>query len=171
MIMVQPLMPKSTAIWLVEHTSLTFEQIADFCGLHILEVKAIADGETDNMIGFDPIASSQLTPEEIARCEADPGQKLQISPAVDVGKMIKNHRAKYTPVLKRRDKPSAILWLVRYYPALSDSQICNFLCSTRSTVQSIRNKTHWNIQNIEPQSPVSLGFCTPDELDHLISNL
>jgi hypothetical protein len=163
-------MPKSTAIWLVEHTSLTFEQIADFCGLHILEIKAIADGETDNMIGFDPIASSQLTADEIARCENDPGQKLQISPAVDVGKMIKNQRAKYTPVVKRKDKPSAILWLIRYYPNLPDSHICNFLSSTRSTVQSIRNKTHWNIRNIEPQSPVTLGFCTSDELEQLISN-
>jgi hypothetical protein len=163
-------MPKSTAIWLVEHTSLTFDQIAEFCGLHILEVSAIADGEADNMTGFDPIASSQLTPEEIARCEGAPEERLQMKPAIDIATIIKKNRGKYTPMRKRKDKPSAILWLIRYYPTLPDSQICHFLGATRPTVQSIRSKTHWNMQNIEPHSPVALGFCSAEELELLINS-
>jgi hypothetical protein len=161
-------MPKATAIWLIDNTSLTFEQIADFCGLHILEIEAMADGEADNMTGFDPIASSQLTHEEITRCEKNSAARLQIRPALDIDNMIKSNKAKYTPVLKRKDKPSAILWLIRYYPNLSDAQICNFIGTTRNTVQSIRNRSHWNINNIEPRNPVSLGFCQPYELDKLI---
>lgn len=166
--MTQPLMPKATAIWLVENTSLTFEQIADFCQLHILEVEAIADGETNNMAGFDPIASSQLTLEEIRRCEAAPIEKLRIRPVIDVETLIKTNRAKYTPLAKRKDKPNAVLWLLKYYPQLSDMQICKLLGTTRSTVQAIRNKTHWNYLNMEPHSPVSLGFCSQEDFDLLV---
>lgn len=168
--MTQPLMPKATAIWLIENTSLTFDQIASFCELHILEIEAIADGEADNMTGFDPIASSQLTKEEIKRCEDNPQARLQIRPAIDVDKLIKTNRAKYTPVFKRKDKPSAILWLTKYYPSLSDIKISKFLGTTRTTVQAIRNKTHPNFPNIEPHSPVSLGFCTQNELDKIVNS-
>jgi hypothetical protein len=163
----QPLMPKATAIWLIENTCLSFEQIADFCGLHILEVNAIADGESDNMVGFDPIASSQLTHEEIKRCENDHSARLHIRPAIDIDNLIKINKAKYTPVLKRKDKPNAILWILKYYPNILDSQICKLLGTTRLTIQSIRDKTHWNYLNIQPHSPVSLGFCTQNELDQL----
>ncbi|MDR1597687.1 MAG: DUF1013 domain-containing protein [Holosporales bacterium] len=168
--MTQPLMPKATAIWLIDNTSLTFDQIADFCNLHILEVEAIADGEADHMTGFDPIASSQLSQDEIVRCEADPSARLVMLPAIDIERVIKTNKAKYTPVVKRKDKPSAILWLIRYYPNLSDFQICKFIGTTRATVQGIRNKTHWNFKNIEPHSPVALGFCQANELEQLIKS-
>jgi hypothetical protein len=163
----QPLMPRATAIWLIENTCLSFEQIADFCGLHILEINAIADDETNNMVGFDPIASSQLTNEEIKRCENDRNARLRIRPAINIDDVIKTNKAKYTPVLKRRDKPNAILWILKYCQSLSDSQICKLLGTTRLTIQSIRDKTHWNYSNIQPHSPVSLGFCTQHELDQL----
>lgn len=161
-------MPKATAIWLIDNTSLTFEQIAEFCQLHILEVESIADGEGNNMAGFDPIASSQLDADEIKRCETDPTARLRIRPAVDVETLIKTNKAKYTPVAKRKDKPSAILWLLRYYPHLSDLQICNFLGTTRSTVQAVRTKTHPNYANLDPHSPVAFGFCRQEELDQLV---
>lgn len=165
--MSQPLMPKATAIWLVENTALTFEQIADFCGLHILEVEAIANNY-GSMRGFDPIASSQLTHEEIKRCEEDPNAKLKIRKAVDIDQLISTNKSKYTPLARRKDKPSAILWLTKYYPELGDSQICKFLGTTKATVQSIRDKSYWNYLNLEPKSPVSLGFCTKTELEDLV---
>lgn len=165
----QPLMPRATAIWLIENTCLSFEQIADFCGLHLLEVNAIADGESYNMVGFDPIASSQLTQEEIKRCENDQNARLRIRPAIDIDNVIKINKAKYTPVLKRKDKPNAILWILKYYANVTDSQICTLLGTTRATIQSIRDKTHWNYPNIKPYSPVSLGFCTQNELEKLVN--
>ncbi|GHS94482.1 hypothetical protein AGMMS49949_08360 [Alphaproteobacteria bacterium] len=166
--MTQPLMPKATAIWLIENTKLTFEQIAAFCELHILEIESIANEEGIQMVGFDPIASSQLTFEEIRRCEADTTAQLRLSPTLDVDRMINTNRSKYTPVVKRKDKPSAILWLVKYHPELSDAQIGKFLGTTRLTVQSLRLKTHWNYANIEAHSPVALGLCTQGELDALL---
>lgn len=168
--MAQPLMPKATAIWLVENTSLTFQQIADFCNLHILEIEAIADGEADNMVGFDPIASAQLTQDEIRRCEANPDARLQIRPAVDVDQLIQTNRAKYTPLNKRKDKPDAILWLVKYYGTLSNQQISRFLGTTVKTVQAIRDKTHPRYLEMTPHSPVALGFCTQGELDKLLNS-
>lgn len=166
--MTQPLMPKATAIWLVENTCLTFEQIAAFCNLHLLEIEAIADDDTGGMLGFDPIASSQLTLDEIGRCEANPSAKLRMKPAVDVEQLINTHKARYTPLARRKNKPSAILWLIKYYPGLTDMQICKFLGTTRATVQAIRNKSYWNYANLEPHSPVSLGFCIKTELDSIL---
>jgi hypothetical protein len=167
--MAQPLMPKATAIWLVENTKLTFEQIAQFCGLHILEMEFLANGELQEMVGFDPISSSQLTLEEIRRCENDATAQLQLTPALDVDGMIRVHQAKYTPLAKRKGKPSAILWLLKYYPHLVDQQICRFLGTTRPTVQSIRKKTYRNFSAIEPHSPVVLGLCSQAELDDFLS--
>lgn len=163
-------MPKATAIWLIENTSLTFKQIADFCCLHILEVETIADGEANNMVGFDPIASSQLTLEEIRRCEADVNAELVIRPAIDVERLIKTNKAKYTPVSKRKDKPSAVLWFLKYYPTISDAKICKFLGTTKQTIQSLKDKSHWNYNNIEPHSPVSLGFCSQAELETMVAD-
>ncbi|MDR3285267.1 MAG: DUF1013 domain-containing protein [Holosporales bacterium] len=164
--MTKPLMPKATAIWLVENTCLTFEQIAKFCGLHTLEVETIANEEF-SMNGFDPVASSQLTLEEIKRCEEDPSTTLTMKPIGEVENLTKTKKSKYTPLARRKDKPNAILWIIKYYPNLSDSKICSLLGTTRLTVQSIRNKIYWNYKNLEPHSPIILGFCTKDELDCL----
>lgn len=167
--MAQPLMPKATAIWLVENTGLTFQQIADFCELHILEIEAIADGEAENMVGFDPIASGQLTQDEIRRCEADPQAHLRMCQVIDVDQLIRSTKARYTPWAKRKDKPDAILWLLRYHGTLSNQQISAFLGTTTKTVQAIRDKTHPRYGELTPHSPVSLGFCTQAELDKLIN--
>jgi hypothetical protein len=167
--MQQPLMPKATAVWLVENTGLTFEQIAEFCGLHVLEIESIADGESCNIVGLDPISSSQLTKEEIKRCEDDQNARLQMMVVKNVDDIIKKNKIKYTPIARRKDRPSAILWLVKYYPHISDARICEFLSSTRATVGSIRSKTYRNMQNIEPHSPAALGFCSQRELDDFIN--
>lgn len=164
-----PLMPKATAIWLIDNTSLTFEQIAEFCGLHILEVESLADQEEDCMSGFDPIASSQLTQDEIRRCEKDPSARLQILPAVDINELIPTKRSKYTPVAKRKEKPNAILWMTKYYPDLTDAQIGKFLGTTVMTVRAIRNKTHRQSPGLEPHSPVALGFCSQAEFDRFLA--
>ncbi|MBI1953997.1 MAG: DUF1013 domain-containing protein [Proteobacteria bacterium] len=167
--MVQPLMPKATAVWLIENTSLTFEQIAEFCGLHILEIQAIADGESSkNMIGMDPIASGQLMHSEIERCEKDPSAHLHLNTPITADSILGKRRSKYTPVSKRQDRPDAIAWLLKYYPELSDTQICQLLGTTKSMIQSIRTKTHWNTANIKPRNPVQIGFCTQQELDNAI---
>ncbi len=163
-----PLMPKATAIWLVDNTSLTFSQIADFCGLHILEVESIANGDLDNqMVGFDPIISSQLTQEEISRCEADKNARLQLkpSPYIEDTKVLR----KYTPKAKRHDKPDAIAWMLKYYPEIHENDVCNLLGTTRATLNSIRNKTHRSSATLKPRSPVVLGLCSEAELDFVIA--
>lgn len=166
-----PLMPKATAIWLVDNTTLTFEQIAEFCGLHLLEVEAIANGDMDSrMAGFDPIASSQLTVEEIRRCEKDKNARL-ILKTNPYFVAEKRQQAKYTPRLKRQDKPDAIAWLVKYYPALPDTDICKLIGTTKATIHSIRNKTHKNFSMLTPRSPVVLGLCSEPELDFIIAKL
>lgn len=163
----RPLMPKATAVWLVENTSLTFEQIADFCGLHVLEVKGIADGDVAQGIrGSDPISSGQLTREEIARGQADPSYRLKLARSKVVLPEIKGKRApKYTPVSRRQDRPNAILWLLRHHPELKDAQIMRLVGTTKSTIQSIRDRTHWNSANLTPQDPVALGLCSQIDLD------
>ena len=166
--MATPLMPKATAVWLVENSSLTFEQIADFCGLHLLEVKGIADGDVaKGLIGIDPIVSGQLAPEELARCQKDPSSKLSLSDsAIKLIQAQKQKKtAKYTPVARRQDKPNAIAWLIKNCPELSDFQIVKLIGSTKTTIQSIRDKSHWNISNIKPKDPVLLGVCTQTELN------
>ena len=158
--MALPLMQKATAVWLVENTSLTFDQISKFCGLHELEVSGIADGEVAQGIrGMDPISTNQLTREEIDRCENDPSSnlKLMVNPAAIDEK--KRRGPKYTPLSKRQDKPSAILWLVKFHPDLSDGQISKLVGTTKNTIQSIRQRSHWNINNIQAIDPVALGLC------------
>lgn len=164
--MVQPLMPKATAVWLVDNTTLTFDQIAEFCGLHPLEVKGIADDEVAVGIkGQDPVASGQLTDEEIKRCEASPIARLRIADARGRRPERRSSGPRYTPVSKRQDRPNAIAWLVRYHPELSDAQVSKLVGTTKPTIQSVRDRTHWNISNITPQDPVTLGLCSQIELD------
>ena len=161
-----PLMPKATAVWLVDNTSLTFEQIANFCVLHPLEVKAIADGDAAQGIkGADPVLSGQVTREEIEKAEADPTYRLKVQePKVRVPE-IRRRGPRYTPVSKRQDRPNAILWLVRNHPELKDSQIMRLVGTTKPTIQAIRDRTHWNSPTLTPTDPVTLGLCTQLELD------
>jgi hypothetical protein len=162
----QLLMPKATAVWLVDNTALSFDQIAQFCKLHPLEVKAIADGESAQGIkGLDPIQTGQLSREEIAAGEADPNHKLKLSePKVRVPET-KRRGPRYTPVSKRQDRPNAILWLVRNHPELKDAQISRLVGTTKSTIEQIRNRTHWNSANLAPMDPVTLGLCSQIDLD------
>ena len=163
------LMPKATAVWLVENTALTFEQIASFCNLHPLEVQGIADGEVaTGIVGQDPTATKQLTFEEIRRCENDPNASLQISFAAKQRIAAQKKQSKggrYTPVARRQDKPDAIAWLLKHCPDLSDAQLCKLIGTTKSTITAIREKTHWNWSNITPRDPVLLALCTQTELD------
>jgi hypothetical protein len=160
-----PLMPKATAVWLVDNTTLTFRQIADFVGMHELEIAGVADGEVAVGIkGFDPIANNQLTAEDIQRCEADPVARLKLLKR-EMAPPQKRRGPRYTPVSKRQDRPSAIAWLVRYHPEMEDSQIGKLVGTTKPTIQSIRNRTHWNISSIQPVDPVALGLCKQLDLD------
>ena len=160
------LMPKATAVWLVDNTALSFEQIAQFCGLHHLEVKAIADGDAAQGIkGMDPIMTGQLSREEIARAEKDPTQRLKISdPKVRVPES-KRKAPRYTPLSKRQDRPNAILWLLRNHPELKDAQISRLVGTTKSTIDQIRDRKHWNASNLVPMDPVTLGLCSQIDLD------
>jgi len=161
-----PLMPKATAVWLVDNTSLTFDQIAGFCRLHPLEVKAIADGDSAQGIkGVDPVLSGQLTREEIERAEKNPNHQMKMQmPRVRVPET-KRRGPRYTPVSKRQDRPNAILWLVRNHPELKDAQVIRLVGTTKPTIQAIRERTHWNSANLTPTDPVTLGLCTQLELD------
>lgn len=164
--MPQPLMPKATAVWLVENTTLTFKQIADYCGLHELEIQAIADGEVaPGMHGIDPTASGQVTQAEIERCQGDPNAKLAFAKTDIPLPKARTRGARYTPVAKRNDKPDAIEWLTKNYPELQDAQIGRILGTTKPTIKAVRERTHWNSQNIRPRSPVELGLCSLNELD------
>ncbi|HUC61476.1 MAG TPA: cell cycle transcriptional regulator TrcR [Alphaproteobacteria bacterium] len=164
------LMPKATAVWLVENTTLTFTQIAAFCGLHELEVQAIADGEVaGGMQGLDPVASGQLEKAEIGKGEADPDYRLKIAvPSIPLPEA-RTKGARYTPVAKRSDRPDAIAWLLKNHPELSDAQISKLVGTTKSTIQAVRDRTHWNTPNIKPQSPVLLGLCTHDDLEKAVN--
>jgi hypothetical protein len=163
----KPLMPKATAAWLVENTSLTFEQIADFCQMHLLEVKGIADGDVAAGIkGMDPISSGQLTREEIQRAEKDPRGRLRLADAKFEMPVVKPKRGpRYTPVSRRHDRPNAVLWLLRNHPELKDSQIMRLVGTTKPTILQIRDRTHWNATNLQPQDPVTLGLCSQIDLD------
>ena len=162
-----PLMPKATAVWLVDNTSLSFDQIAQLCNLHPLEVKAIADGNSAQGIkGLDPVSTGQLTREEIAAAEADPAHKLHLAePKVRMPEIKPKKGPRYTPVSRRQDRPNAILWLVRNHPELKDSQIMRLVGTTKSTIQAIRERTHWNSANLSPLDPVTLGLCSQIDLD------
>ena len=165
--MPQPLMPKATAVWLLDNTVLTFDQIADFCNLHLLEVKGIADGDVAKGIrGADPIAAGQLTRAEIENWQEDPNKKLQgIEKKEDLPKAERRVGKKYTPLSKRQDRPDAIFWLVRNHPELLDAQISRLIGTTKNTIQSIRDRTHWNSAYLNPVDPVSNGLCTQIDLD------
>ncbi len=162
-----PLMPKATAVWLVDNTSLTFEQIAEFCGLHVLEVKGIADGDVAHGIkGMDPISSGQLSREEIANAELNPSHRLKLSePKVEVPEVKTKRGPRYTPVSRRQDRPNAILWLLKNHPELKDSQIMRLVGTTKPTIIAIRERQHWNSPNLQAQDPVTLGLCSQIDLD------
>jgi hypothetical protein len=166
-----PLMPKATAVWLVDNTSLTFGQIAEFCKLHELEVKAIADGEAAQGIrGLDPVTMGQLTREELARVEGNPDARLRLSePKVKLPEPKRRQGARYTPLSRRHDRPNAILWLLRNHGELKDSQIMRLVGTTKTTIESIRDRTHWNIANLVPSDPVTLGLCSQIDLDFEVS--
>ncbi len=164
--MAKPIMAKATAVWLVDNTTLTFKQVADFCELHELEVQGIADGDVAAGVkGFDPVTNNQLTQDEIDKAEADPLYKLKLKfNAAAVGEE-KRRGPRYTPLSKRQDRPASILWLVKFHPELSDGQISKLVGTTKPTIQAIRERTHWNISNIQPIDPVALGLCKQSELD------
>jgi hypothetical protein len=166
-----PLMPKATAVWLVENTALTFDQIADFCNLHPLEVRAIADGDSAQGIkGLDPIQTGQLTREDIEQAEKDPNARLKLADRkVRVPEQKTKRGPRYTPVSRRQDRPNAILWLIRNHPELKDSQIMRLVGTTKSTIQGIRDRTHWNTANLQPLDPVTLGLCSQIDLDFEVS--
>lgn len=167
-----PLMPKATAVWLIENTTLTFDQIAEFCEMHPLEVKGIADGEVAiGILGENPISNEQLSKEEIKRCEANPKAKLQLSAQAQEHIKITNKKRKtahYTPIAKRQDKPDAIAWFVRYYPLVSDQLIVKLVGTTKTTINAVKARTHWNTNNIKPRDPVLLGLCSQTELDKVL---
>lgn len=168
--MAQPLMPKATAVWLVENTTLTFEQVAAFCGLHELEVQAIADGEVAvGMVGLDPVVNGQLTRKEIARCEANPDLRLQMVVADLPQPVARSKGPRYTPITKRGDKPDGIAWLLKFHPELSEAALCRLIGTTKPTIAAVRDKTHWNATNIKPRSPVLLGLCSARELEEALA--
>ena len=163
-----PLMPHATASWLVDNTALSFEQIAEFCGLHILEVQAMADDlASSKYTGRDPVHSGELTHEEIEKGQADPNYRLKMQRApVDVSR---TKGPRYTPVSKRQDKPDGIAWIIRNHPEISDAQIGKLIGTTRNTINAIRERSHWNIANIQPKDPVTLGLCSQRELDAAVA--
>jgi len=162
----KPLMSKATAVWLVDNTTLTFRQVAEFCGLHELEVQGIADGDVATGVkGFDPVANNQLDAIEIERGEKDPLYKLKLKFNPSAVGEEKRRGPRYTPLSKRQDRPAAILWLVKFHPELSDGAIGKLVGTTKPTIQAIRSRSHWNINNIQPIDPVALGLCRQSELD------
>ena len=169
--MVAPLMPKATAVWLVENTALSFDQVADFCKLHPLEVKAIADGDSAQGIkGLDPVLTGQLSREEIEKAVADPARRLKLlDPKVRLPEAKKKKGPRYTPVSRRQDRPNAILWLVRNHPELKDAQIMRLVGTTKSTIESVRSRTHWNAATLQPLDPVTLGLTSQIDLDREVS--
>ena len=167
--MTAPLMPKATAVWLVENTTLTFKQIADFCELHELEIQAIADGDIAyNIRGVSPISNGQLSREEIARCEKDETAELQLLVNPEMEKLVLRG-VRYVSQSKRNDRPCAIAWIVKHHPEISDAQIVKLLRTTKTTITAIRERTHKNIQNIHPQNPVTLGLCSEADLEKALA--
>ncbi|MBV7396001.1 DUF1013 domain-containing protein [Mameliella sediminis] len=162
--------PKATAVWLVDNTTMTFKQIADFTGFHELEIQGIADGDVATGVkGFDPVANNQLEQSEIDKAEKNPLHKLKLKHNPAARDEEKRRGPRYTPLSKRQDRPNAILWLVKFHPELADSQIAKLVGTTKPTIQSIRERTHWNIQNMQPIDPVALGLCKQSELDAAVA--
>ena len=167
-----PLMRKATAVWLVENTSLTFSQIARFCGLHELEVQGIADGDVaSGIIGQNPIMSTQLTDEEIKRCEADPEKSLILNKSASSQVKTIEKRSKYTPIARRQDKPDGIFYLLKYYPEITNVQIKKLIGTTDNMIDSIRSRSHWNMKNIKPRDLVLLGLCSQSQFNDVISQI
>ncbi len=167
--MAKPLMAKATAVWLVDNTTIGFKQIADFVGMHELEIQGIADGDVAAGVkGFDPVSNNQLTQDEITAAENNPLHKLKLKFNASAAGEEKRRGPRYTPLSKRQDRPNSILWLVKFHPELSDGQIAKLVGTTKPTIQSIRERTHWNISNMEPIDPVALGLCKQSELDSAV---
>jgi uncharacterized protein len=165
----RPLMPIASAVWLIDNTSLTFDQIADFCGLHPLQVKGIADGDVGAGVrGIDPITTHQLTREEIEKGQEDEKYRLKLSRPKTIVADRPKKGPRYTPVSKRQNRPDAIAWMVRNHPEVPDSQIGKLLGTTKTTIQSVRDRSHWNSANLQPQDPVGLGLCTQIDLDMVV---
>jgi hypothetical protein len=165
----KPLMPKATATWLIDNSTLSFKQISEFVGLHILEIQAIADGEVSSgILPRNPTENGELTSAEITRCEKNPDLKIKIKDSEMPIPQNKTKGARYTPLSKRADKPSGIYWLLKNLPDTPDSKICKIIGTTKKTVQSIRDRTYWNIQNLRAQNPHELGLCKREELENLI---
>lgn len=165
----KPLMPLATAVWLIENTSLSFNQIADFCVLHPLQVKGIADGDVAvGVRGINPITNGQLAREELDKAQADENYNMKIARSKTIVAEGPRKGPRYTPVSKRQNRPDAILWIVRNHPEISDAQIAKLLGTTKSTIQSVRDRTHWNSANVTPQDPVGLGLCSQTDLDMLV---
>ena len=170
--MALPLMPKATAVWLVENTKLTFEQIADFCGMHPLEVQGIADGEVAvGIMGHNPVGSGQLTADDILHCENNAEARLMLSAETEkfILSKAKVKGGRYTPVARRQDKPDAVAWLVKFHPSIPDAQIVKLIGTTKNTINAVRNRSHWNSTNIKPKDPVLLGLCTQTRLDEAVA--
>jgi len=164
-----PLMPKATAVWLCDNTALTFKQIGDFCGLHELEVKAIADGDiATGMVGYDPVLSGQLTEANIKECEADPSKPLTLVLSEDYASVVKR-QTRYTPVSRRSDKPDAIAWIIKHYPEMSVNAICKLIGTTKATVDAIKSRSHKKMAGIKPANPITLGLCTEDALNKAVA--
>jgi len=162
----KPLMPKATAVWLIENTGLTFRQIGAFCGLHDLEIQSIADDEVAvGMIGYDPIVNGQLTQEEIQRCEADSAERLKMAKTTVPRPATRAKGPRYTPVARRGDKPDGVAWLVKHFPNLKDAQISRLIGTTKPTITAIRDRSHWNMATITARDPVGLGLCNRQDLD------
>lgn len=165
----RPLMPIATAVWLIDNTSMTFDQIADFCGLHPLQVKGIADGDVGGGVrGIDPITTHQLTRDEIEKAQEDPDYRLKLSRPKTAVPDRPRKGPRYTPISKRQNRPDAILWMVRNHPEVQDSKIARLLGTTKTTIQSVRDRTHWNSANLQPKDPVGLGLCTQIDLDTVV---
>jgi hypothetical protein len=168
--MARLLMPKATAVWLVENTTLSFEQIAEFCGLHPLEVQGIADGEVAiGIVGLDPVANGQVAMEEIERAQKDPTLRLKLLRQNIPQPLPRTKGPRYTPVSKRQDKPDAVAWLVRHHPELGDAAIARLIGTTKSTIAAVRDRTHWNSSNLKPRDPVLLGLCTQTDLNAAVA--
>jgi hypothetical protein len=170
--MALPLMPKATAVWLVENTTLTFEQVGDFCGMHPLEVQGIADGEVAvGIIGQDPIASGQLSLENIKHCENNADARLELTDHTEkfIASKAKVKGGRYTPVARRQDKPDAVAWFLKFHPTVPDAQIVKLVGTTKNTINAVRNRSHWNSTNLKPRDPVLLGLCTQTRLDAVIT--
>lgn len=167
----KPLMPKATAVWLVENTKLTFQQIADFTGLHELEVQALADGETVSIRPLDPVASHQLTAEEIKRCEADGAAQLKLATSKLPKPKARTKGPRYTPISKRGDKPDAVAWVLKNHPELSDAQVCKLIGTTKNTIEKIRDRSHWNMANIKARHPVEIGLCSHYDLEQMLKKV